>query len=154
MAKASKDSKNHMSLQGRLLAAVSEAESWDEAKLLLVMDGWDVVATDVADAIKRILLGRQGMNKTMNVFMHSLTDGPAERQMQMADMLKGIWTDVVGLKDNAAAKNMFFRLNGMLDWMKSKMLVKTSVNIYNNVMLNVLGELTVWFGQLAWPKGG
>ena len=152
MARASKAGGKQLSLQGRLLAAIREAESWPEAKLLLVMDGWDVAAEDVAVAIRRILLRKHGANKVMSSIMHGLENYDPKRQMEVADILKGMWTDVVGPEDRDAAKNEFFRLVGIVDWANRMMAAKTSVNVNNNVRLNVLGSLTAWFGQLARPK--
>lgn len=146
-------------LKRRLRELAGKVDCYEELKLTLVLEGWNLDDEAVKGAVKKWLLEfyRFSTYYTRKCYLEEILglevgvrDG--EELVARCNVLKGMWEDVVGVEDKqAAVLGALLVMNAM-----------TSTGGWNAASVNVddeedrgleaVGGLAAWLGTIAWGK--
>lgn len=135
-------------LRGRLRDLAKEADCYEEVKLNLMLEGWNLDDKPTKAAVRKWLTQNLSyyVNNSYFVRILGLDDCiSGEQTARRCEVMRGLWEDVVGVKDKEAAKV------GML------LVVESMAYGWNAATadtedegLKAVGKLVTWLGTVAW----
>lgn len=139
-------------LKRKLIELARTADSYEEVKLTLALDGWDLDDVKAKEAVKRWLYGSFGAGrysetfKDVGLFKDVIAiwePVDASKIAARAEVLKRLWLDVIGRKDAGAARRGLMLAANVLDssWRK--------LDEADAPAIGAIAELVAWFGELA-----
>ena len=136
-------------LRGRLKDLAKEADCYEEVKLNLLLEGWNLDDKPIKMAIRKWLTQSLSYNVNNSYFVRILgldENISGEQAAARCEVMKGLWEDVVGRKDQEAARIGMMLAANVLDssW--------NGLAIADKPDVRALAELVGWFGRLAYSE--
>ena len=138
-------------LKGRLIELAKKADSYEEVKLNLILEGWNLDDGKVKGAVKRWLTQSLShyANNSYFVRILELYDDVSEEQVAArCEVMKGLWEDVVDVEDKDAARVGMLLVAHSMTWCWNA--AEAAEGNAEDGALKAIGKLVTWLGQLAW----
>lgn len=138
-------------LKKKLLELARSVDAYEELKLTLMLDGWDLNDEQVKEAVYDWLVMTLSSytNRSYFVRILGLDEGPTTEQVaKRCGVMKGLWKDVIGVKDKEAARvGMLLVVDTMsFGWDAADM----DDEELRDKKLEEVGKLATWLGKMAW----
>ena len=136
-------------LKKRMLELARSVEIYEELKLTLLIEGWNLDDEKVKAAVKRWLTSRSEVDRCKNMLRQIIAiweTSDCARIAARCEVMKGLWEDAVGRKDQEAARIGMMLAANVLDssW--------NGLAIADKPDVRALAELVGWFGRLAYSE--
>lgn len=141
-------------LKGRLRELAKKADCYEELKLNLMLEGWNLDDDEkVRAAVRRWLTSFSScyVCKCYFASILGLDEGiSSETAARRSIVMRELWEDVVGVEDKAAAKASMLQIAYMMTssygWNAAKVLNGDA----NDIGLEAVNGLATWLGNVAW----
>lgn len=138
-------------LKGRLIELAKKADSYEEVKLNLILEGWNLDDEKVKGAVKRWLTQSLSCHVNNSYFVRILElydDVSGEQVAARCEVMKRLWEDVVGVEDKKAARVGMLLVAHSMTWCWNA--ADVAEGNAEDGALKAISKLVTWLGQLAW----
>ena len=140
-------------LKKRMLELARSVEIYEELKLTLLVEGWNLDDEVVKDAVGDWLVNTLSYytHKSFFVKILGLDENPSEEQVaRRCEVMKGLWKDVMGMKDKEASRvGMLLVVDAMASpfgWNAADL----DLEDLADKKMEAVGKLVTWLGKMAW----
>lgn len=145
-------------LKGRLRELAKKADCYEELKLNLVLEGWNLDDEKVKAAVRRWLTSFSScyVCKCYFASILGLDEGiSSETAARRSIVMRELWEDVVGVEDKAAAKASMLQIAYMMTssygWNAANA-AKMLDSDADDIGLEAVNGLATWLGNVAWGR--
>ena len=134
-------------LRGRLKDLAKEADCYEEVKLNLLLEGWNLDDKPIKMAIRKWLTQSLSYNVNNSYFVRILgldENISGEQAAARCEVMKGLWEDVVGVKDKDAARVGMLLVAHSMTWCWNAATVDAE-----DKALKAVSALVTWLGTIA-----
>lgn len=135
-------------LKARLLELAKTAEIYEELKLTLMLEGWNLDEWAVKDTVKKWLIvslpydrDRRFLAKILELGEH--IDG--ETAARRCAVVKGMWEDVIGVENKEAAKIGLLQVVNAMDYRWNAVVMEV-----DDKTMEAVGKLVTWLWAMTW----